>query len=389
MADFRFPPDCEALRAEVRAFLADEVPTDLAPFSDPRDLTGLEEGFERRLQAAAGERGWLSLDPVHQALLTLAAARADAPLIDTAMTLAGAAVRRFGAAHHRSLLERMAAGEVEMCAAYTEPGAGSDLGAVAATARPEGGGWVIDGTKTLVTGAHKSDACVTIARTEPDPEVRPRDAMTMFVVALPHPGVEVRRLETMNGWSLGEIIFSGAVVGPDAVLGEVGAGWRQMAQALAAERSGMFWLGFARHVLDLLVDHVATGVVDGRPMGEDPLVLDRVGRLEAEWSAADRLARRVIWDSAGDGVEPALPSMSKVVATELLQRIAVAAVEIAGVEGLVWAPLFRGGDVPAAAGGRFAWEYLERVHGTIGSGANEVHRDAIAALATDLPRVAR
>ena len=387
MADYRFPPGCEALRDEVRAFLAQEMPEDLAPVSDPRDLTGLDEAFERQLQAKAGARGWFSLPPMEQAVFNFEAARADAPLIDTAMTLAGAAVVRFGAEHHEALVARMRSGEVEMCAAYTEPGAGSDLGAMATTASPQGDGWVLDGTKTLITGVHKSDLCLTIARTDAD--ATPRDAMTMFLVALDHPGVRWRRQETMNGWSLGEITFDGAVVGPDAVLGEVGAGWRQMAQALAAERSGIFWLGFARHVLDLLLDHVAAADLDARPMAEDPLVLDRVGALEADWAAADRLARRALWDTTGDQAEPALPSMSKVVATELLQRIAATATELVGVEGLAWAPLFRGDQLRVPAGGRFAWEYVERVHGTIGAGANEVHRDTIAALATGLPRVRR
>ena len=63
-----------------------------------------------------------------------------------------------------------------------------------------------------------------------------------------------------------------------------------------------------------------------------------------------------------------------------VKEIAQAATEIAGHDGLVWAPLFQGAELPgAAAAGRFAWEYLERIHSTIGAGANEVHRDAIAA----------
>jgi alkylation response protein AidB-like acyl-CoA dehydrogenase len=82
------------------------------------------------------------------------------------------------------------------------------------------------------------------------------------------------------------------------------------------------------------------------------------------------------------GIDDALaPAMAKVVTTELLVTIAQSATEIAGQSGLVWAPLFSGDDVEgAAAGGRFAWEFLERVHGTIGGGANEVHRDVIGTI---------
>jgi alkylation response protein AidB-like acyl-CoA dehydrogenase len=153
-----------------------------------------------------------------------------------------------------------------------------------------------------------------------------------------------------------------------------------MGEALAAERSGMFWLGFARHALDLLGHHVAhTTDDDGLPLADDPLVLDEVGRLEAEWASADLLSRRTLWSQLADTDVASATAMAKVVTTELLVDIAQAASEIAGPAGIVWAPLFSGDDIPdAAAGGRFAWEYLERIHSTLGAGVNEVHRDTIA-----------
>lgn len=371
-ADFRFPPEAETFRAEVVAWLSGEH----FAVSDPLDLTGVREDVERRLHALAGERGWLSLPIEHQAVFNFEAARADAPVIDTAMTLAGTAVSRFATNDlHRRVLADMRAGVVEACCAYTEPGAGSDLALVAATATGDGDGWTLRGLKSLVTGAHKSDWCVTIARTDPD--AAPRAAMSMFLVDLRAPGVEIRRPRTMNGWTLDEVEFHDVHLPAEALLGAAGAGWRQMGAALAAERSGMFWLGFARHTLDLLVQHVASTSRGGAPLADDPLVVDEIGRLELAWAEADLMARRAVWSQA-EGVDPvAAPAMAKVVCTELLHRIAQAATEIAGEDGLVWAPLFQGQGLPA--GGRFAWEYLERLHGTIGAGANEVHRDAIAA----------
>ena len=202
----------------------------------------------------------------------------------------------------------------------------------------------------------------------------------MFLVDLRSPGVSIRRRPTLNGWTLDEIELDGVRVGPDALLGVEGEGWRQMGSALAAERSGMFWLGFGRHVLDLLGHHVCTTEVAGRLLADDPLVIDDIGRLETAWASADLLSRRALWSQSTDTDVAAATAMAKVVTTELLQDIAQAATEIAGADGLVWAPLFSGADLPgAAAGGRFAWEYLERVHGTIGAGVNEVHRDAVAA----------
>jgi alkylation response protein AidB-like acyl-CoA dehydrogenase len=382
VAEFGFSPEAEAFRAEVVAWL-DRLDADtLAAHADPLDLTGVDEAFERSLHLEAGERGWLDLPLELQAVFNFEAARADAPVIDTAMTLAGAAVGRFATNdHHRRVLADMAAGRVEACAAYTEPEAGTDLARLRGTAvrEPGGDGWLLHATKTLLTGPHKADWCVAILRTDADPDTPPRAALSMFLVALDQPRVHVRRQPTMNGWTLGEVVLDDVRVGPEALLGTEGEGWRQMGAALAAERSGLFWLGFARHVLDLLGRHVCTPGPDGEALADDPLVLDEIGRLETAWASADLLSRRALWSQSTDTDVGVATAMAKVVTTELLTEIAQSATEIAGSSGVVWAPLFRGADIPgAAAGGRFAWEYLERIHATLGAGVNEVHRDAIA-----------
>jgi 3-oxocholest-4-en-26-oyl-CoA dehydrogenase alpha subunit len=395
MVDFRFSAEASALRAEVREFLASALsPAAVEGQSDPSDLTGLGEEFERGLHRSAGARGWLGLPPELQAVFDYEVARADAPLVDTAMTLAGRVVAAYGSPAQRRLLAQMAAGEVTLCIAYTEEGAGSDLSAISAVASLAGasGGWVLRGTKVLVTGAHKADWCCTVARTRLD--VPARRGTSMFLVDMRAPGVEVVRRPTMNGWTLDDVVFHDVALGPDALLGELDGGWGQLVSAVAAERTGMYWLGFARHALDLLVDHVRQGTRDGVALVEDPIARDTVARLAVDLAAAERLARRALWaqsqpDGGGGPPPVALAAMAKVVATELLQDIAQAATELAGHAGLAWAPPFAPADeVPpgAAAGGRFAWEYLERIHGTISVGANELQRDSIAQAALGLPR---
>jgi alkylation response protein AidB-like acyl-CoA dehydrogenase len=349
---------------------------------DPADLTGLAEPFERELLRAAGVRGYLGQggesDRGSRPLFEYVVARHDAPLIDTAATLAGYPVGAFGSAEQRGwFLPRMAAGEITMCAAYTESDAGTDLGALRTRAEPDGGGWLLSGTKTLVTGAHKADWCLTVARTG---EPSARD-MTMFLLPMDAPGVRVRRRPTMNGWSLDEIEFDAVRLGAEHVLGEPGGGWRQLAASVQAERGGLFYLGFARHVLDLLREQLHRSRRGGRPLAADPLARDALAALEVEHAAALRLAREAL--RAGGG--PEAPAMAKVAATELLQRIAQQATELTGHAGSSWAPLFAPEAEPVAAGGRFGWEYLERVHGTIGVGPNEIQRDAIARLGLGLP----
>jgi alkylation response protein AidB-like acyl-CoA dehydrogenase len=376
--DFRFDADVEEFRAEVRAFLAGAL-ADAARHTDPLDLTGLDERFERDLHRRAGALGWLELPANRQAVFNYEVGRAGAPLVDTAMTLAGPLIGRY----RPDLLPPMRAGEVEVCIAYTEAGAGSDLSAIESVAEPVDGGWVLSGRKVLVTGAHKADWCATVVRTALD--VPARAGMTMFLVPMDTPGVTVLRRPTMNGWTLDEVHFAGVRLGHGDVLGTVGGGWRQLVSAVAAERSGMFWLGFASRVLGLLVEHVRTGSRDGRPLVDDVLARDQVARLAVELAAVERLARHALW--AGD--DAALSSMVKIAATELLQDLAQTATQLAGHAGQVWAPPFGPAPPGAAGDGQFAWEYLERVHPTISVGANEIQRDTVAQLGLGLPRSGR
>ncbi len=216
----RFAPEVEAFRAEVRSFLRDTMdPTRAHAHADPRDLTGLDETFERAAQHDAGARGYLAVtvptsmggggrSSAFRAVFGLEAAAFDAPVIDTALTLGGAPILAFGSAEQQAtLLPAMIRGDILLCIAYTEADAGSDLANITTTARPTGdgpdAGWVIDGTKVLVTAAHKADWCLLVARTDPD--AAPRKAMTMFLVELTTPGVTVRRVPTANGWTLNDI----------------------------------------------------------------------------------------------------------------------------------------------------------------------------------------
>ena len=102
---------------------------------------------------------------------------------------------------------------------------------------------MLDGEKVLVTGAHKSDWCCTIART--DAESRGSRGLSMFLIDMGAPGVTVERVPTPNRWTLGTIRFDSARIGPDALLGARDNGWRQLGAALLSERSGMAWLGWA------------------------------------------------------------------------------------------------------------------------------------------------
>jgi len=145
---------------------------------------------------------------------------------------------------------------------------------------------------------------------------------------------------------------------------------------LADERSGMAHLGWATLLHERLVEWA-------RPFG-DPLVADRLAQLDVELSIARRFASRVMAQQDAGHHPIAEASMSKVYVTELLQRLALAGVDMLGVDGL-WHEVLFGPRAGAPLRGRFAYEVIERIHPTVSVGANEIQRDTIARFGLQLP----
>lgn len=377
-------PGVEAFRADVRAFLADALaPGRAAARYDRTDLTGWDEGFEREVVRAAGAAGFLGVSlpvelggggrpPSWQAALSYEAAYHDAPLIDTAAVLVAPTVAAFGSVAQRDTVVRAAcAGTVNACIAYTEAGAGSDLSNVAAAAiAQDDGDFVLAGEKVFVTGAHKADWCCTIART--DESSRGRRGLSMFLVDMGTPGIATERHATANRWTLSTVRFDGARVRADAVLGEVGNGWRQLSGALLAERSGVAWLGWATRALEALLEH---GAGSG-----DPVLRFELAGLVTHWFAAVGRVERVLALQDAGAAPFAEGAMSKVCVTELLQRIGRVGATMIGPDALT-APGWFGGPLPEW----FAYELVERLHPTLSVGANEIQRTTIADVGLGLP----
>jgi alkylation response protein AidB-like acyl-CoA dehydrogenase len=375
-----FDPAVEQFRAEVRGFLADVL---VDGTRDVSDLTGWDEAFERDVVRAAGDAGLLGVSlpvdlggggkpPSWQAAVSYEAAYHDAPLIDTAAVLVAPTVATFGTDAQRETLVRAAcAGTINVCIAYTESGAGSDLSNITTTAMQDSdGAFVLTGEKVLVTGAHKADWCCTIART--DPASQGKRGLSMFVLPMSTPGVEVERHATANRWTLGTIRFEGARVDSDALLGQAGDGWRQLSGALLAERSGVAWLGWATRSLEGLLDHFA-GTTDA-------LLRGALADLVTRWFAAVGRVERVLALQDAGIASFAEGALSKVCVTELLQRVGRVGATALGADALT-APGWFGDPLPEW----FAYEVVERLHPALSVGANEIQRTTIADVGLGLP----
>jgi alkylation response protein AidB-like acyl-CoA dehydrogenase len=166
--------------------------------------------------------------------------------------------------------------------------------------------------------------------------------------------------------------FDETQLGADAVLGDIGAGWRQLSGALLGERSGAAWLGWATRNLEVLLDWCAGTA--------DRVLRDALARLVAIWFTVARQVERVL--ALQDAGLPSLvdAAAGKVLVTELLQRIARVGAAALG-PAVLTAPGWFGDSLPEW----FAYEQVERLHPTLSVGANEIQRTTIGEMGLGLP----
>ena len=238
-----------ALRAEVRAFLADEIAAGrLTPWIDTW-LTKWDEDFTRRL----AERGWVGMTipteyggrgrtflerfVVTEELLSVGAPVAAQWVADRQIA---PSLLRYGTEEQkREYLPRIAAGECCFGIGMSEPDSGSDLASVRTKGVKVDGGWSITGTKVWTSGAQHAEAFIALCRTEPlDTTIR-HAGLSQFIVDLRSEGVTIRPIVSLSGdHHFNEVILDEVFV-PDAmVFGALGNGWEQVNSELAFERSG-------------------------------------------------------------------------------------------------------------------------------------------------------
>lgn len=262
-------------------------------------------------------------------------------------------------------LRPLAGGDVRSCFAMTEPhpGAGSDPAALASVARRVDGGWVIDGSKRFISGADGAEFAICMARAP--------EGATMFLIDAANPGWQVgRRMETTDSVFAGghsAVLIRDCRVADDAVLGEVGEGFRYAQVRLGPARLThcMRWLGLARRALDIALDRAAEREVFGARLEElglaQGLIADSVIDVEASRSLIRWAAGAL--DSGSHGRHET--SVAKVFVAEAVFRVIDRSLQLTGGDGVTH-------DLPLA-------RFLNEVRPfRIYDGPSETHRWAIA-----------
>lgn len=232
-------------------------------------------------------------------------------------------------------------GEKSDCLAMTEPGAGSDLRGMKATAKQDGTDWVLNGTKHFISHADVADfaICFMASGEEESPRGK-RKLITAFFVDKDHPGFEIRdgyRNVSHRGYTNSILEFDNCRVPADAVLGEVHKGFEVANDWLGATRLqvGATCLGRAERAFAHAVEWAATREQFGQPIGKFQGVSFKLADMATEMKAAELMILEAGWKYDQGTVTDADMAMAKLKATEMLAMVADEAIQIHGGMGVM------------------------------------------------------
>ncbi len=277
----RIPPEAEALRSEVRAFLADTL-KDYPAIRRADSWMGFDAEFSRRL----GARGWVGMalpkryggsdaSPFARYVVIEELLAAGAPVSAHwfADRQSGPQILHYGTdAQKDSHLPAICRGEQYFCIGMSEPNSGSDLASIKTRARREGDKWVVNGQKVWTTNAHRSHYMIALVRTGENS--KRQEGLSQFIIDLSLPGITIRPIKDLTGSEhFNEVFLDEVVLDADALIGTEGQGWSQVTAELAFERSGP-----ERFLSSIALIHTLIDAVGRDP---DALQAKEIGRLAA------------------------------------------------------------------------------------------------------------
>lgn len=296
--------DDRAFHGEVRDFLAAQV-TEEVRRRDRETGDNFDEGVHLAIGAAgylekewkAGDEGAFSR--IRRRIWELEKRRHHVPWVTWGTTsLVARSVLAFGKPELvDEVMPKVFNGQVRMCLGYTEPEGGSDIATCKTRAVRDGNQWVINGSKMFTTGAHNCQYVFLITNTDPD--TPKHKSLTMFLVPLDLPGIEIQGIRTVDGDRTNIVYYSDVRVDDKYLLGEPGGGWTVLRGPLdaehgnvAANNDGLQDPAIMAHQAGFMVDAVdaAAGVVgtpgpDGTRPVDDGAVAYRLGRSIARMEA--------------------------------------------------------------------------------------------------------
>ena len=385
--DLSYSPDEQAFQTEVRAFLADELPADIA--EKVRLDTDLTKDDMERWHAILNNRGWLAQNwpkqfggaewsAVQRHIYDTEAADANAPrIVPFGLSMLAPVLQKFGSQEQCDYwLPRILNGDDWWCQGYSEPGAGSDLASVQTKCEDRGDHWLVNGQKIWTSYADKADMIFALVRTDRD---APKHlGITFLLIDMQSDGVSTRPIKLISGVSpFCETFFDNVTVpkadgkGISSVVGTVNRGWDVAKYLLTHERtmiSGTGADGGASRSLGAVLTDDAGGELD---------TTLRAAAMKAEVDALAiglTIERYKDMAESGQGVGHA-SAMLKYVGTELNKDRYELMMTAGGSDALEWDGTF--GDRPA--------DWLRTKANSIEGGTSEVMLGIVSRRVLGLP----
>ncbi|HBY92619.1 MAG TPA: acyl-CoA dehydrogenase [Chloroflexi bacterium] len=338
--DFSLTEEQRMIQEAVREFAHEQI----LPYAREWDRQGR---FPRELLYSMGELGFLGvpvpeqyggagLDYISEAIVFEEVGYADSSVrttLSVQMSLVELTILKWGTEEQkRRYLPKLCSGEWIGCFGLTEPGAGSDAGNIATTAKREGDEWVLNGQKVWISNGTWANLAIIFAQTRPGSK---QEGMVTFLVETDTPGFSSQKMVGKLGLrasDTGELFLANVRVPDSARLGEVGQGFRIAMSALDNGRYGVAsgCVGIAQHALDASVRYAKERHAFGRPIAGFQLVQEMLADMQVETDAARLLVYRAGWVK-NQGERSTIPvSIAKYYAAEIAKRAADLAIQVHG-----------------------------------------------------------
>ena len=371
--------------------LAEELRTLLTGILDPEKHALFEENFEAHdwdIHRALGKAGFLfpnwpekwggrgaDADSA-RACSNVRMELGYAGLAGGVTGMAGALVQAVGVPELQDeVLLGFARGDFTSCLGFTEPSGGSDVFAAKTRAVRDGDEWVINGQKMFTSGAELADYVLLLTRTDPD--VPKHKGLTLFLVPLKVPGVEIQPVHTFMDERTNATFYADVRIPDRYRLGEVNGGVKVMSMALTMEQGGSHYHHQMRTMVDAVLNWAREETRDGKPLIEHPNTLSRLAKVYTRAAISEALAARVLGMKLAGEPDIAYGPASKVFTTEAFIVNSADLLDLASPGSLI-----RGKD----GLGVVEIGYRHSTATSIYGGTSEVLRSMVAERRLNLPR---
>ncbi len=299
--DLSFSPEEEAFRAEVRSFIAENLPKTLvgkrrSEYTTREDYLAWHKVLYKKGWIAPlwpkeyGGTGW---NVTQRYIFNEECARAETPMVlPFGVAMVGPVIYTFASEEQKKkYLPRILSGEDWWCQGYSEPGAGSDLASLKARAVREGDHYIVNGQKTWTTLAQYADWIFCLVRTDlgnGSTNPKAQEGITFLLIDMKTPGITVKPIIVLDGaHEVNEVFFDNVKVPVENRVGEENKGWTYAKFLLVHERSGIAGVARSKKAVERLREIAASETVDGKPlMGTDEFSR-KIAELQIDLSALE------------------------------------------------------------------------------------------------------